>query len=323
METALERTGFSGILGQERACQGLLSALRSRRVPHAYLFAGPDGVGKRTVARQWIKMLNCERPASDVEPCESCAGCRKVESLTHPDVLWVDFAFQAALLKEPVEKQKALKIDTVREMEKILQLKPLEGRVKVACLSPAEHLVEAAAHALLKILEEPPPKTHLILIAQDPGQILGTLRSRCQWVRFRPLAAESIATHLLNRVDHPTEAEARAAAFQAEGSLSRALEILSGAEELSFAWDAAPLPELLRWCEQFQNPRLGREAAARFLRRLLALFQSELHQGLRPAEDARRVLDALQQIRQNVTPSLVLQVLLLKLRRGKKSRNAG
>jgi DNA polymerase-3 subunit delta' len=91
-------------------------------------------------------------------------ACQKVENGGHPDLLWVDFARQAALLKETVDKQKSIKIGTVREMEHALRLKPLEGRVKVAILTPADALGDDAAHALLKIVEEPPPGTHIVLI---------------------------------------------------------------------------------------------------------------------------------------------------------------
>jgi DNA polymerase-3 subunit delta' len=313
---------FHRVIGQEQACGVLVSALRSDRVPHAYLFIGPEGVGKRTTALQWAKALTCLRPVSAEEACESCRSCVKVQNLSHPDVLWVNFDYQARLLKEPVEKQKVLKIDTVREMERTLRLKPLESRAKVAFVEPADRLVEAAAHALLKILEEPPPETHLVLLALDASQLLATIRSRCQWVRFRPLSGQDMVRILSERrPDIPSET-AESLAQQAEGSVARALALSEESEDPGFDWETASLSDLFSWCEQFQNPRLGRDAAERFLRKLLGRFRAELQAGQREPQTVQQVLNALHQIRQYVTPSLVLQVLLLKFRYERKNRPA-
>ncbi|MBI4395925.1 MAG: DNA polymerase III subunit delta' [Elusimicrobia bacterium] len=292
----------------------MLSAIKEDRIPHAYLFVGPDGVGKKTAALRWAKLLNCRRPVTPLEACEACPGCRKISAFNHPDVLWMNFEYQAQLLKEPVEKQKALKIDTVREMERSLRMKPFEAQRKIVILDPAESLVEAAAHALLKILEEPPPNTHLVLIAADAGQLLGTIRSRCQWVRFRPLPLRDIVGFLKMKEAGITEDAAQTAALGSEGSPGRALALLQEGEELDFDWESASLSELLSFCEQFQNPRVAREAAERFLRRLLARFQAELHQGRRRPESLRRALDALHQLKQNVTPQLIIEALLLRIR---------
>src|SRR5262245_6811005 len=107
---------FKPILGQDQACDVLSSALKNKRMPHAYLFIGPEGTGKRTTALAWAKVMNCLKPASPNEACDVCTSCRKIASGTHPDVLWINYEFQARLEDEPVEKQRALKIDTVREM---------------------------------------------------------------------------------------------------------------------------------------------------------------------------------------------------------------
>ncbi len=297
-----------------------MSALEAGRVPHAYLFVGPEGVGKRAAARAWAQILLCEAPLSPVRACGECAGCRKVAAGGHPDLLWINFERQAALAKEPVEKQKSIKIDTVRQMEHSLRLKPLEGRVKIAVLDPADALVDAAAHALLKILEEPPPATHLVLIACDAATLLPTLRSRCQKVRFRPLAQNILAELLLTIKPGLSEAEARAAAAGAEGSVSRAAARADGGEPLDFDWAGATLSELLAWCEGFGNPRLGRSAAERFLESLLGVFQEGLRGGRAPAEDLQVILTALHRLRQNAHITLVLQTLLLTLRRSARDR---
>jgi DNA polymerase III subunit delta' len=305
---------FESIKGQEQACRVLASALECGRVPHAYLFTGPDGVGKRTTAIQWAQILNCSSRPALAAACGVCASCRKIQDRLHPDVLWIGFDHQARLLGEDVKKQRALKIDTVRDMERVLHLRALEGRVKIAFVDPAERLVEEAGHALLKILEEPPPGTHVALLAVDARHLLPTLRSRCQWVRFGPLPAAVVAEELRRRRPDLSEEDARAWAVRSEGSLGQALALLEDAAAVSLDWENVPLSEVLSWCEQFQRARLGRDAAETFLRSLLAEFQVDLRGGRRSPEDLRLVLDALHQLKQNVTPQLILEVVLLKLR---------
>jgi DNA polymerase III delta prime subunit len=176
---------------------------------------------------------------------------------------------------------------------------------------------------LLKILEEPPPATHLVLLATDASKLLDTIRSRCQVVRFRPLSREDLLAVLEDRAarGEPLErARFDEAARAAEGSVGRALEFLSESESLDFDWEGAPLSELLAWCDQFGRPRLGREAAADVLKRLLARFREEALEGRRPPEDMDRVLAALTRVRKFAGPSLALTALFLRLRRERKRR---
>jgi DNA polymerase-3 subunit delta' len=312
---------FGALLGQDSAVAQLTAALKSGRVPHAYLFTGPTGVGRRSAARAWAKILLCPHPPRPDRACGACPSCARVETGAHPDLLWVDFTRQAALLKEPIEKQRTLRIGTVRQMEQALRLKPLQGSVKIAVLSPAEALGEDAAHALLKIVEEPPPGTHLVLVSDTAGAVLGTLRSRCQHVRFSPLTTETLAALLAGaRPDAGPEA-VRRAAVRADGSYLRAREILERGEGLDFDWETAPLSEALQWCDGFQNPRLGRAAAERFLEDLLGRFQAEAREGRRDPAILRPVLRTLGRVRGNGLVSLNLTQLILHLRR--ESRAAG
>lgn len=314
---------FKEVLGQEAAVHQLASSVTTGRVPHAYLFTGPVGVGKRTTARAWAKLLFCLNPPSSLLACGTCPACGKVDQGTHPDLLWVDFVRQAALLKEPIEKQKSLKISTVREMEHALRLKPLEGRVKVAVLTPADALGDDAAHALLKIVEEPPPGTHIVLIATEAGSLLPTIRSRCQRVRFRPLATD-VVTLLLAREhgNRPVEELARAARG-ANGSVERAQSLLEEGAGLDFDWAHCPISELLSWCEGFQNPRQGRTAAERLLESLLARFQEEARGGERSPEDLQRVFQSLTRLRWNANVGLTLQHLFIHLRRNARRPTEG
>lgn len=308
------------VVGQAAAVGQLAASIHAGRVPHAYLFTGPAGVGKKTAARAWAKILFCQNPVSPTVPCGTCPACHKVDSGGHPDLLWVDFARQAALLKETVDKQKTLKIATVREMEHALRMRPMEGRVKVAILTPADALGDDAAHALLKIVEEPPPGTHIVLIATEAGSLLPTIRSRCQRVRFRPLAADVVKDLLARDHGHRPVAEIEQAARASDGSVERAKALLEEGAGLDFDWAGCPLSELLAWCEGFQNPRLGRTAAERFLETLIAQFQGDARAGQRSPEELERVFQSLTRLRQNASVSLTMQHLFIHLRRNARKR---
>jgi DNA polymerase-3 subunit delta' len=314
---------FPEVLGQDEAVHTLTASLAAGRAPHAYLFTGPAGVGKKTTARAWAKALLCAGPTAPGVPCGTCSACKKVDAHSHPDLMWVNFEFQAALLKEPLEKQKSLKIATVREMERLLRLKPLEGRVKVAVLTDADLLGDDASHALLKILEEPPPGTHLVLISAEAGALLATLRSRCQRVRFRPLAMNVVSDIVAREHGNRPAAEVDRAVRAADGSVERARSLLEENTVLAFEWAACPLSELLTWCEGFQNPRVGRTGAERFLEALLAQFQADVRTGDRSAEDLDRALNALTRIRQNANVGLTIQHLLLHIRRNARKPHGG
>jgi DNA polymerase-3 subunit delta' len=314
---------FPGVFGQDAAVNQLIASIQAGRVPHAYLFTGPAGVGKKTAARAWAKILFCQTPLSAARPCGVCGTCQKVENGGHPDLLWVDFARQATLLKETVDKQKSIKIGTVREMEHALRLKPLEGRVKVALLTPADALGDDAAHALLKIVEEPPPGTHIVLISTEAGSLLPTIRSRCQRVRFRPLAAEVVKDILSRHHGNRSVAEIERAAQGADGSVDKAEALLEEGGGLDFDWARSPLSEMLSWCEGFQNPRLGRTAAERFLEALITQFQVDARGGERTPDDLERVFQSLTRLRQNASVSLTLQNLFIHLRRNARKTPGG
>jgi DNA polymerase-3 subunit delta' len=192
----------------------LKSSLRQGRFPHALLFAGPDGIGKRAFARKLAQALLCEtRPDTELDPCETCPGCLQVEGATHPDFI------EAA---KPEDKHE-LPISVIRELCDQFALKPARGGRKVAILDDADDLNEEASNAFLKTLEEPPPGALLILIGTSPELQLETIVSRCQVVRFDPLAESEIAALLIEKgIAHDAADAARLAAL-GEGSVSRAV----------------------------------------------------------------------------------------------------
>ncbi len=174
---------FSEILGQARAINLLTRALSSGRLAHAYLFTGPDGVGKTRTAMTVANGLLCTDP--ELRPCRRCPGCLKFASANHPDFL--------VIRPDGV----AIKIDQVRELKKALSFPPFETGLRVVVLEDVQTMRREAGNSLLKVLEEPPPDNLLILVASDAEPILPTIVSRCQVIPFSslplPVAAEIIA----------------------------------------------------------------------------------------------------------------------------------
>ena len=159
---------FSRIIGHDRQKSILQRALSGGRLAHAYLFAGPEGVGKRLMALAVARALFCMTGNG----CGECAACRKLEHSNHPDlhVLEPDGA--------------SIKIEQVRAIQRDLSLRPGEGSRKICLIEAAETTTTGAANALLKTLEEPRGDTLLILLTSQPQRLLETIRSRCQPLHF-------------------------------------------------------------------------------------------------------------------------------------------
>jgi DNA polymerase-3 subunit delta' len=205
---------WHSIRGHDRVVAELRQSLRQGRFPHALLFVGPEGIGKRTFARKLAQALLCEtRGAADLDPCEACPGCLQVEAGTHPDFL------EAA---RPEDKHE-LPIDVIRDLCARFGLKPARGPRKVAILDDADDLNDEAANAFLKTLEEPPPGAVLILIGTSAEVQLPTIVSRCQVVRFDPLPESDIAAILLAQGVAADADEAARLAAMGEGSVRRAI----------------------------------------------------------------------------------------------------
>lgn len=214
---------FPGIFGQPRAIAVLAAALRADRVPHAYLFEGPDGVGRRAAALALAQGLNCLEPADDA--CGACRPCRKIAAGQHPDV--------QVLAPEGQSGGGVYLVDQVRTLARDLAFRPFEGRRKVAVLERAEALGPVAGNALLKTLEEPPASSHLILLAPGRHSLLPTVASRCQAVTFRPLETADLLRIL----------EARGLPAAPDGSWDRAGAVQAAALADGSAGRAAALAE--------------------------------------------------------------------------------
>jgi len=201
---------FCDIYGQGRQIDVLQSAMKRERVPHAYLFHGIQGIGKKTTAQAFAQALNCRENNADF--CGRCPSCLKAGRRSHPDIVMIE--------PEGI----FIKIDKIRDLQNQTQFRPLEGRKKVFILADADRMNDASANALLKTLEEPSSFNILILTTSRIHKLPQTIISRCQQVRFQPLRAEAVASFLIDTLSMDAQA-ARAVAASAGGSIGRALDI--------------------------------------------------------------------------------------------------
>jgi DNA polymerase-3 subunit delta' len=156
---------------------------------HAYLFAGPEGIGRRTLALRLAQALNCPSPLAPGEPCRTCRTCRQIDQMQHPDLAVVQSEQAGATLK----------VDQIRELQRSLSLAPYEARYRVAILLRFEEANLNAANALLKTLEEPPPQVVFILTAESAERLPPTIVSRCEVLRLRPIPVEDVRQALQDR----------------------------------------------------------------------------------------------------------------------------
>ncbi|MBW1960618.1 MAG: DNA polymerase III subunit delta' [Deltaproteobacteria bacterium] len=206
---------FESFIDQKRPNQILSAFLRKGNIPHALLFYGPPGVGKRTTAMLFAKACNCLHRTSEAGyriPCGDCRSCRKIASENHPDVIYIRPAGAV------------IRITQIRELSATLSLKPYEAKTRVVIIADAHSMNTEAGNALLKVLEEPPDHTIIILTTDQPLDLLPTVLSRCQQIRFKPLAMNTVKNLLIDKQKVEPET-AQIIATMANGSFSRAMEM--------------------------------------------------------------------------------------------------
>jgi DNA polymerase-3 subunit delta' len=204
---------FKNVLGHSRPITLLQRAIRNEKVVNSYLFLGNEGIGKKTVALQFAKALNCLKEEIERgDACDHCTSCKKIDSALHPDVLVI----------EP--EGQTIKVDQVRQMQRQLAYKPYEGKRRVCILTAADRMAHDIPNTLLKTLEEPPLHTVIILLANNSRFILPTILSRCQLIRFNPLPISLVSKWLMEGKGL-NEAEAQLLASLSDGSFGKAIEI--------------------------------------------------------------------------------------------------
>jgi len=306
---------FAQIKGQDFAINNLKNFIKTGKVPPAMIFYGPAGVGKAKIAVEFAKALNCQNLGADFEPCDMCQSCKQIEMQTHPDIIFADYAYQAALLKEEVDDQQNIKIETVRSLTTASQQKAVAAKWKVFIIDKAERLVPAAANALLKFIEEPPQNTVWILISSKRETMLSTIKSRCQSISFAPLSTQ-IITEILQD-NFVEESIAQKAAEFAEGSTENAFLIASLLE------DFAPLSRDASFATQvaLNLPRTLAQARPK-VNIILDMLSQKIHQNWLQANDekiknnlAKLIQDFVfykKALKQNVAPQMVAEAALVK-----------
>lgn len=238
------------IIGQERAIRILRGFMQRDRIPHALLFAGDDGIGKRLTAINFAKALNCRRggrteeedadglfsagtevksPDPEIEPlidaCDDCPSCRKIDSGNHPDVMRIG----------PEGEGGKITISSVRSVGEALSFKPFEAAWKIVIIDNADRLNQSAANAFLQTLEEPSGQSLLILVSSRPEMLLGTIRSRCQRINFSPLPPDLMSRLIQERFKDLDAGRASLLSVLSCGRIGFALnEDLTGRRDWSF-----------------------------------------------------------------------------------------
>jgi DNA polymerase-3 subunit delta' len=219
--TSLKTSNWD-LLGHGWAVDMLKQHILREAVRHAYLFAGPPGLGRRTLALRFAQALNCPQPTAPGQPCGTCRDCKQIEAMQHPDLSIVQADTEGGTLK----------VDQVREVRRSLALKPYQSKYRVVLFLRFQEASEGAANALLKTLEEAPEYAILILTADNPEGLLPTITSRCEVLRLRPLPVDAVETYL---GEHGAEGEqAHLIAHVSSGRPGYALQLLKDESALEF-----------------------------------------------------------------------------------------
>ncbi len=331
------------MVGQERAVSLLERSLADRSVAHAYLFTGPEQVGKRTLALALARALNCE---SDSPPCGDCGSCRKIAAGRHADVQVISLG--SGDTKEKKEKPPTeISIDQIRELQHSASLPPFEGRYKVFIIDGAEMMSGEAANALLKTLEEPVGRVVFVLLTVSERRLPATVVSRCQRLELAPLNRASVAEALTGRwgVDVTRAAILAGLSRGALGWAVRAAqdesllksraerfarldEVVSGGIEARFGYArelsrefgqsrelvAETLSLWLDWWRDLLLAKIGCPELVTNRDRLAILTGQARDYSLLGIRDfIRRLQAASVQLRCNANPQLVLEVLLINI----------
>jgi DNA polymerase-3 subunit delta' len=212
---------FGKLVGNETVKSNLRRLVENGRMPSGLLFAGPEGVGKREFALELARGLICKSGG-----CEDCPVCGRIGSFDLPNTEKGEDYDKVFLSGHPdvglvIPYKRNLRVGAIRELEREANFRPFESAKRIFIIDEAEKMNDSAANALLKTLEEPPPTTHLVLITSKPDSLLQTIRSRCQTIRFAPVAEVEIESLLI--ANGKSKEDARLAARVSDGSVGRAL----------------------------------------------------------------------------------------------------
>lgn len=270
---------FDALVGQKAVKTTLKNALASGKIAHAYLFSGPRGTGKTSMARILAKALNCEQGPT-AEPCGQCGNCQRIVQGISLDVIEIDAASNTS-------------VDNIRDLREQVAFTPAESRYKVYIIDEVHMLSTGAFNALLKTLEEPPAHAVFILATTDPQKVPATIQSRCQRFEFRRVTVDEIAEHLaMVAAGSGIEADAdalRLIAIQAEGGMRDALSLLDQCGVMAKRVTVATVREVLGIVGREALHELTGAIGRRQLPQALATLNLLLEQG----KDVKQVLTEL------------------------------
>lgn len=313
--------GWQALEGQDLAVTRLRRALSTQRVHHAYLFEGPEGVGRKTCARLLFAALACSHPRSAEEPCGTCVSCHKIQSDVHPDWKYIPLVVTGL----------------AQQIDQVIQstgMPPHEARKRMVVLDPVDVLAgpsaQVAANRLLKTLEEPPLHTQFVLIGQNAQMLLSTLRSRIQRVHFRPLSEQVVEKHLLRAFPSLPREKQLLCIRHAQGSLGQAFALAEQPEVLTqyeagiqWLWKAL-MDSSSEWVVQLPHQEIlqDRDRSVSVLQTLWmrgTALVVKISQATTPPADLLHnltlLLEAIEAIRRFTSPLLAIERLLRCARR--------
>ncbi|HEB01388.1 MAG TPA: DNA polymerase III subunit delta' [Candidatus Portnoybacteria bacterium] len=213
------------IIGHQKIREFLEKSLAKQKIAHAYLFAGPEHLGKMTVALEFVKSLQCQTQTA--KPCYQCKSCQDIDQATHPDVSVIKPEIKE---NEKARQEPEIRIDQIRDLERRLSLFPAQSPYKIAIIEQTERLTREAANAFLKTLEEPTGKAVLILISSS-NFLLPTIVSRCQIIKFLPVSSKEIENYCLK--SKAAKEKAEEITRLSNGQPGLAVQILKNPEKLT------------------------------------------------------------------------------------------
>ncbi|MBI9050274.1 MAG: DNA polymerase III subunit delta' [Anaerolineaceae bacterium] len=201
------------IIGHEWAVTMLRQHIQKSKLQHAYLFTGAPGIGKRTLALKFAQAINCTASTMPGAPCDSCRDCKQFEAMQHPDLSLIT----------PEDVGGKIKVNQIRELQHVLSLAPYQSKYRIALLQGFDKANANAQNALLKTLEEAPPRVILLLTSVSAENLLPTIVSRCEILRLRPMPLQVLQEELTQSWQIPAE-KARLLAHITSGRLGEALQ---------------------------------------------------------------------------------------------------
>jgi DNA polymerase-3 subunit delta' len=308
---------FKDIIAQDHIKKHLIYSANEGRVPHAQLFCGPEGSGTLAMALAYAQLVMCQNPGGENDAETACN--LKFDKFNHPDIHFIfptvttdkiktkpksaDFLSQwVDLLKENKypslmdwysalgvdNKQGEIRVDDAQDVLKQMSLKSYEGGYKILIVWMADKMNIATANKLLKIIEEPPAQSLILMITENEEDIIQTIKSRCQTIKFSALSAEQVSGYLVAH-HRLTDIEAKKIAFQSQGNLNKAIKIATeisaddNFEAYFIQWvraafkakkNPAVIQEILSWSEQIAT--LGREKQKLFIDFCVEMFRQAL-----------------------------------------------